>query len=235
MTVFQRLLQYTTDHYFVALKVDAPLGTLFIDTQYLIFKSKNHTSEMETEMFENNTQKLWAFANSSEPFSCKDIEIALSDLVEEKKQTKDLTEKLQNKVTELNATESNRSQLETDLEREKNKYEETLKQKEDNLNQTNTDLKTEKAKTQNLEEQVTNLSKINEDSTTELANSTKELNEIKNKLSDAETKIKRLEKELQGLNGNVGNMTTVAVNTVTKVIWAVEFSSRGYKIGNIFA
>ena len=176
-------------------------------------------------MFENYTQKLWAFANSSEPFSCKDIEITLSELVEEKKHTKDLTEKLENKVTELKAVESNRSQLETEFEREKNKHEETLKQKEDNWNQTNTDLKTERAKTQNLEEQVTNLTKINEDSTTELANSTKELNEIKNKLSDAETKINRLEEELQGLNGIVENLTTVTVNT--KVIRVVEFSSKG--------
>ena len=167
-------------------------------------------------MFEKYTKRLWAFANSSEPFSCKDIEITLSELTEEKKQTKDLTEKLENKVTELKALESNRSQLETDLEKVKN-----------NLNQTNIDLKTESAKNQILEE-------INENRTSELANSIKKLNEIKNKSSEAET-IKMLEEVIQGLNGKVENLTTVAGNTVIKVIRVVEFSSRGYKIEKIFA
>ena len=116
-------------------------------------------------MFKKYTEKLWAFANSSEPFSCKDIEITLSELTEEKNLTKDLTEKFQNKVTELKAVESNRSQLKTEFEREKNKYEENLKQ-------------------------------INENRTSELANSIKKLNEIKNKSSEAET-IKMLEEVIQ--------------------------------------
>ena len=72
-------------------------------------------------MFENYTQKLWKFANSIEPFSCKDIEITLSELAEEKKHNKDLTEKLENKVDELSAVKLNRSQLETELEKEKKK------------------------------------------------------------------------------------------------------------------
>jgi hypothetical protein len=93
----------------------------------LIHKSSGHAEETETEMFEKYTQKLWDFANTTEPFFCKDIEITLSELVEERKQTKDLTEKLENKVTELNATESNRSQLETDFGWEKNKYEDLHK------------------------------------------------------------------------------------------------------------
>ena len=72
-------------------------------------------------MFEKYTQELWEFANNTEPFSCKDIEITLSELAEEKNLTKNLTEKFQNKVDELSAVKLNRSQLETELEREKKK------------------------------------------------------------------------------------------------------------------
>ena len=176
-------------------------------------------------MFKKYTEKLWTFANSVEPFPCKDIEITLSELAEEKKHNKDLTEKLENKVDELSAAKLNISQLETEFEKKEKKFEETLKQKEENLNQTNTDLKTERAKTKNLTEQVTNLKEMNKNRTSELANSIKKLNEIKNKSSEAET-IKMLEEVIQGLNGNVEN--------VTKVIWVVEFSSWGYKIREIF-
>ena len=194
-----------TDHYYIVLKVNASLGTLFIDTQYLIHKSKNDTSERETEMFKKYTEKLWNFANSVEQFPCKDIEITLSELTEEKNLTKDLTEKFQKKVDELSAVKLNRSQLETELKKEKKKFEETLKQREDNLTQTNTYL------------------------ITEITNSIKKLNEIKNKSSETET-IKMLEEMIQGLNVNVENLTTDAGNTVTKVIRVIEFSSWGYKI-----
>ena len=78
------------------------------------------------------------------------------------------------------------------------------------------------------------MKEINENRTSELANSIKKLNEIKNKSSEAET-IKMLEEVIQGLNGKVENLTTVAGNTVIKVIRVVEFSSRGYKIEKIFA
>ena len=156
-------------------------------------------------MFKKYTEKLWNFANSVEQFPCKDIEITLSELTEEKNLTKDLTEKFQKKVDELSAVKLNRSQLETELKNEKKKFEETLKQREDNLTQTNTYL------------------------ITEITNSIKKLNEIKNKSSETET-IKMLEEMIQGLNVNVENLTTDAGNTVTKVIRVIEFSSWGYKI-----
>jgi len=50
------------------------LKSVFIDTFY------HQESEHETEVFLNNSQKLLDFALSRDPFECKDIEIALTEI-----------------------------------------------------------------------------------------------------------------------------------------------------------
>merc|ERR1712241_1338048 len=53
------------------LKRDLP--SVFIDTYY------HHSSAKEREIFQNEIQTLWDFANSRDPFQCRDIEIALTN------------------------------------------------------------------------------------------------------------------------------------------------------------
>ena len=50
------------------------LESVFIDTFY------HQESEHEIEVFQNNSQKLLDFALSRDPFECKDIEIALTEI-----------------------------------------------------------------------------------------------------------------------------------------------------------
>ena len=177
---------------------NASLETLFIDTLY------RKGDENQTEKFESYTQMLWDFAQKVEPFACKDVEVALTDLDEETVNNKILSGNLTDTIAERNVLKNEKSELEEHLK----DLNETLKQKEDKLDETKTELKTEKAKTQNLGAINENLGAINE-----------KLNEIKNKSSEAET-IKMLEEVIQGLNGNVENLTAILS---TKVIQVVEF------------
>jgi len=74
------------------------LQTLFIDTFY------HEDSEYETEVFNNNTQLLWEYAISRDPFECKDIEVALTEIRELQNNIKTLKkdEKAkENKITDL--------------------------------------------------------------------------------------------------------------------------------------
>ena len=52
------------------------LPAVFIDTFY------DKSSPIERDRFEENTQKLWDFAKSRNPFECKDIKIALTEIRE---------------------------------------------------------------------------------------------------------------------------------------------------------
>ena len=54
--------------------LEKDLKSVFIDTFY------HQESEHETEVFLNNSQKLLDFALSRDPFECKDIEIALTEI-----------------------------------------------------------------------------------------------------------------------------------------------------------
>ena len=52
------------------------LPAVFIDTFY------DKGSRTERERFDENTDKLWKFAKSRNPFECKDIKIALTEIRE---------------------------------------------------------------------------------------------------------------------------------------------------------
>ena len=49
---------------------------MFIDTYY------DEKSPYEVEKFQENTEKLWNFARSQNPFECKDIKLALTEIRE---------------------------------------------------------------------------------------------------------------------------------------------------------
>jgi len=52
------------------------LEAVFIDTFY------HDESNQETDVFKNNSQLLWEYAAARQPFECKDIEIALTEIRE---------------------------------------------------------------------------------------------------------------------------------------------------------
>jgi len=74
------------------------LQTLFIDTFY------HEDSAYETEAFNNNSKLLWDYAVSRDPFECKDIEVALTEIRELQNDIENLMkdEKAkENKITDL--------------------------------------------------------------------------------------------------------------------------------------
>jgi len=87
------------------------LQTLFIDTFY------HEDSEYETEVFKNNTQLLWEYAISRDPFECKDIEVALTEIRE-----------LQNNIKTLKKDEKAKENKITDLIHDREELKRTLQQ-----------------------------------------------------------------------------------------------------------
>ena len=71
------------------------LKALFIDTYY------DESSPKENEKFQQYTQELMNFANSVEPFECKDIKTALTELMEAQKNINDLKNDLENANNQL--------------------------------------------------------------------------------------------------------------------------------------
>ena len=53
-----------------------PLRAVFIDTYY------DPKNPKEASKFQENTDKLWNFAKNNNPFECKDIKIALTEIRE---------------------------------------------------------------------------------------------------------------------------------------------------------
>ena len=71
------------------------MKALFIDTYY------DESSPKENEKFQQYTQELLEFANSVEPFECKDIKTALTELMEAQKNINDLKNDLENANNQL--------------------------------------------------------------------------------------------------------------------------------------
>ena len=71
------------------------MKALFIDTYY------DESSPKENEKFQQYTQELMNFANSVEPFECKDIKTALTELMEAQKNINDLKNDLENANNQL--------------------------------------------------------------------------------------------------------------------------------------
>ena len=57
-------------------KLRTPLRAVFIDTYY------DPKNPKESSQFQENTDKLWNFAKNNNPFECKDIKIALTEIRE---------------------------------------------------------------------------------------------------------------------------------------------------------
>lgn len=56
--------------------MDVTLSTVFIDTFF------EPTSPLESKQFLRYTSELWNFTTAAKPFECKDIKIALTELME---------------------------------------------------------------------------------------------------------------------------------------------------------
>jgi len=85
------------------------LQALFIDTYY------EPDSPSEVQAFQRNTNELLKFANSAQPFACKDIKIALSEIME-----------LQRKIDDLEQEEQDRRNYILKLTEERNTYKNEL-------------------------------------------------------------------------------------------------------------
>ena len=62
------------------------LEAIFIDTFY------NPRDNSEVSKFQKYTNQLWNFADTVEPFECKDIKIALNELMEAQKKLENMTQ-----------------------------------------------------------------------------------------------------------------------------------------------
>jgi len=85
------------------------LESVFIDTYY------HHGSQYETETFYNNSQMLLEYALTRDPFECKDIEIALTEIGE-----------LQNNIDHLVKEEQDKKSTIRDLVEQRNKLKRVL-------------------------------------------------------------------------------------------------------------
>lgn len=68
------------------------LPAVFIDTYY------DRNNSLEVEKFEENTNKLWNFARTRNPFECKDIKLALTEIRELQDKIETLQEDKLNKI-----------------------------------------------------------------------------------------------------------------------------------------
>ena len=71
------------------------LKAVFIDTFYVKLNQK------EASKFQTYTKELISFANAVEPFECKDIKTALTELMEAEKTIKNLNNQLQDAKNQL--------------------------------------------------------------------------------------------------------------------------------------
>merc|ERR1711909_45487 len=85
------------------------LRSVFIDTFF------HEESLLETEIFQNNTRVLWDFAVSREPFECKDIEIALTEIRDLQNSIENLVQEEKVKDEKLNELRRIKDELERSL------------------------------------------------------------------------------------------------------------------------
>ena len=65
------------------------MKSLFIDTFY------DPKSQIESQEFETNVEKLWDFATNTDSFECKDIKRALTELMEAKQDLFEMEKQLE--------------------------------------------------------------------------------------------------------------------------------------------
>merc|ERR1719376_1841073 len=83
------------------------LPSVFIDTFY------DPNNPDEKEMFESNTKKLWDFASDREPFECKDIKIALTEIGQLENEITNLENQKKNQTKKIEALTARIDLLET--------------------------------------------------------------------------------------------------------------------------
>jgi len=86
------------------------LGAVFIDTYY------KEEDPKELNAFNQNTNELFKFANSSEPFACKDIKIALTEIMELTKTLDQTQEKVREKENYISQIVGERNELKRTLD-----------------------------------------------------------------------------------------------------------------------
>eukprot|EP00092_Neocalanus_flemingeri_P020273 GFUD01021956.1.p1 GENE.GFUD01021956.1~~GFUD01021956.1.p1 ORF type:complete len:392 (-),score=121.32 GFUD01021956.1:357-1532(-) len=85
------------------------LDSVFIDTYY------HNKSPKELEVFSNHSRILWEYALSREPFECKDIEIALTEIRELQNHIDSLVKEEEVKKTIIESLLQQREQLQRSL------------------------------------------------------------------------------------------------------------------------
>eukprot|EP00092_Neocalanus_flemingeri_P001717 GFUD01001832.1.p1 GENE.GFUD01001832.1~~GFUD01001832.1.p1 ORF type:complete len:394 (-),score=122.08 GFUD01001832.1:250-1431(-) len=85
------------------------LDSVFIDTYY------HNKSPKELEVFSNHSRILWEYALSREPFECKDIEIALTEIRELQNHIDSLVKQEEVKKTLIESLLQQREQLQRSL------------------------------------------------------------------------------------------------------------------------
>ena len=85
------------------------LPSVFIDTFY----DKNN--DYELKKFQEETNKLYTFANTSNPFQCKDIKIALTEIRELLEKSRELQDKIEGLETDKNKIKEENIRLKLEL------------------------------------------------------------------------------------------------------------------------
>merc|ERR1712200_197922 len=86
------------------------LQTVFIDTYY------KEEDPKELRAFNRNTNELFRFANTSKPFACKDIKIALTEIMELTNSLDQAKEKVREKETYISQIVEERNEFKRTLD-----------------------------------------------------------------------------------------------------------------------
>ena len=86
------------------------LQAVFIDTHY------KEEDPKELKAFNENTNELFKFANTSEPFACKDIKIALTEIMELTNSLEQAEEKVREKEIQIRQVEDEKNEYKRKLD-----------------------------------------------------------------------------------------------------------------------
>ena len=187
------------------------MGTLFIDTYY------REEEEKQKEQFDKYTQMLWDFAEKVEPFACKDVEVALTELGEETEKNRNLSKNL----TDTIALKNEKIELEKNLTRsneillgEKNKLNTKIDTLEGTLQSTNENLTDTINENIKLENRTAKL----DDEKSKLNIKIDELESLNKSLIETRDENKKLKDKLRELNVTTENPTQKPIITDAKEV-----------------
>ena len=185
---------------------NASLGTLFIDTYY------RDEDKNQKEKFDKYTQMLWDFAEKVEPFACKDVEVALTELGKETENNINLSKNLTDTIEEKKSLKDEKHELEKTLESLNKTSHDKIEKLEGSLQSTKktlTETINEKIK---LEKNLTSLNETLFDEKKKFNTKIDELIENLNKTTDEEKKLKNKLEKLK-----IENLTQKPIKEVTDV------------------